>query len=541
MSATADDAGSNSDDAARRSFPRFWLVAHLVSLALIAVLLVFAGRGLWFYYDEWDFLAARAEWHLLAPHNGHLSLFPQLLTTLVKGVVGLHSYWPYLALTFAAHLAAVHMIWRIMMRVAVTPAIALLVAVLFGVLAPGADNSLWAFQVGFITPIVTGIGALLLAMRPQLTIPRLVWIIVLLLVGVGFASTGLPFVVAIVLFVWGRHGWRRAGVIAVAFALVYGTWYLLFARGTTGADGFGIHSLKDLVLRVPEFFAHGLVDSLGKTLPYAGLAAALTVAVGIGMIVDLRRASLRRIDPTYALVVAAFAFGALTAITRVNLGTDAASAGRYVYIYGALLAPVIGRLLTALAANGRVAVGAVSAVLLILIGYNAAGLVEAGRGLGAYEQSVNRAISAAITIDDGSAALAKRTPSPFVAPTLTMADIRSFVERGQYTPVPYTPSDLLEVRVNLFLHAVHVPGSQPDPTTCAVPTNGYVAYDPSKDLVYIPKAGTVGVFAKDGEAKTFTHVPIAQPGMHDLIGLEPPISMTLAAGDAGGVCVVPRP
>lgn len=515
-------------------------MVHLITLALIAIVLIDAGRGLWFYYDEWDFLAARAEWHLLTPHNGHLSLFPQLLTTLVKGVVGLHSYWPFLALTFAAHLAAIHMIWRIMMRLAVHPAIALLMATLFGVLAAGGDNSLWAFQVGFITPLVTGIGALLLAMRP-LTAWRTAWVCVLLLVGVGFASTGLPLALAVVLYIWVRHGWRKTAIVGGVFAVVYGTWYLLFARGTTGADGFGIHSLKDVMLRVPEFFSHGFVDSIGKVLPFAGLAGALAVAVIIGMVLDLRRASLRTIDPTYVLVFAALTFGVMTALTRVGLGNDAASAGRYVYIYAGLLTPVVGRLLSRLAANGRVAVGAICAVLVILIGYNAAGLVEFGRGLAAREQTVNRAISAALTIDDGRAELDKRTPAALVAPTLTMTDIRSFVARGQYTPVPFTPTDLLEARVNMFLTPVHKAAAPPQGSTCETPSSGYLAFDPASQFVYVPTAGDVGVVAKEGDGtSTYTRTHIPTPGLYELTGLDSSIALSLAAGDAGGLCVVAR-
>lgn len=522
--------------------PRGWMVAHAATLAVIAAVTVVAGRGQWFFYDEWDFLAERAEWSLLAAHNGHLSLFPQLLTTLVKGAVGLHSYWPYLTLVIVAHLAVVHFIWRLMMRTGVQPLIALLTALVFGLISPAADNTLWAFQVGFITPVATGIAALLLAMRSNLTVPRILGIIGLLLVGVGFASTGLPMALAVIVFLAVRHGWRPAAAVTGAFAIVYGVWYLVFARGTVGSDGFGARTLGDLLVRMPEFIAHAFIDSVGKVLPFVELGTAVLVVIGIAMIVDLRRTSLQGISPTYYLVLAAVAFAVLTAYTRVGLGVENASAGRYVYIYGALFSPTIGRLLSRLVGGSRVATSIVAALLLFVAGYNAGATVQAGREQAAVEQTVNRTISAALTLDDGSEALANRTPAAAVAPTLTMGDIRAFVRRGQYTTVPFTPTDLLDARVNLLLTATQVPGAAPDPEECAPAADGWVRVDPDAQLVYAPTSGTVEVIAQEGDVRTYrAQIPISEPGVNELTGLDSSVELQLDAGALGGLCVVPKP
>jgi len=521
------------------AIPRKWMIAHLVSLALVGLVMVIAARGQWFFYDEWDFLAERAEWSLLAPHNGHLSFFPQLLTTLVKGAVGLHSYWPYLALTLLAHLAVVHMVWRLMMRLDDSPVIVLLVALVFGLLAAGTENTLWAFQIGFIAPLATGIAALLLAMRPSLPPWRLAGISVLLLAGVGFASTGLPIALAVMLFIAVRHGWRKALVVAASFALVYGTWYLLFARGTTGSDGFGAQTIGDVLVRMPEYVAHGLVDSLGKALPSAGLAPALVLLIVLGIILDVRRSGARALDASYFLAFAALVFAVLTAYTRVGLGVESASAGRYVYIYGALFAPLIGRLLSRLVGTSRAATAVVSVILLVLAGYNAGGTIVAGREQAAIEQTVNRTISAALTIDDGSAELAGRTPAAAVAPTLTMADVRAFVARGQYTPVPFTPTDLLDAQVNLLLTATPVDGATPDPRDCEPVVDGWVSIDPESQAVYAPTPGIVRVSAEEDGVQSFrAQIPITDAGMNELSGLDSSVDLRLGSDDAGGLCVV---
>lgn len=533
---------THTDEArAAPRLPRAWLLAHLGTLVIVGAVLVVAGSGQWFFYDEWDFLRSDAEWSLLAPHNGHLSLFPQLLTTLVKSVVGLHSYWPYLALTIAAHLAVVHMVWRLMMRTGAAPAIALVTALAFGVLSPSVENTLWAFQVGFITPVATGIAAFLFAMRPDLRTRDSIAISVLLLVGVGFASTGLPFVVAVIGYILVRHGWRAALLPAVSFLVVYGTWYLLFARGTTGADGFGAKSLGDVVVRMPEFILHAVVDSLGKTLPMGEIAGALVVAVVVGVVIDLRRTPVRDIGPVYWLVIAAAVFAVLTAYTRVGLGVENASAGRYVYIYGALVAPLIARLLSALVGRSLVATVVVCSMLLVYAGYNAGGTISAGRNQAGLEQTVKRTISAALTLDDGSDELSNRTPAAVVAPTLTMSDIRDFVARGYFEPVDFTPEDLLSAQVNLLLTAEPVPGDAPAAEDCAPAQDEWVAVDPAEDEVWVASPGMVRVIANEDDVQAFgTQIPFSEEGMHRLSGLDEDVALRLAVGDAGGVCVISR-
>lgn len=514
------------------------MLAHLGSLAAILAVLVVAGRGQWFFFDEWDFLAERAEWSLLAPHNGHLSFFPQLLTTLIKSVVGLHSYWPYLLLTFAAHLFVVHMLWRLMMRTGVAPVLALVVPVVFGVLAPGTENTLWAFQVGFITPLGTGIAAVLFALRAPFRSRYAVAIAVLLLVGVGFASTGLPMAAAVLLLVVYLHGWRAAIVPTGVLAVCYGAWYLLFARGTTGQDGFGVQSLRDLVVGIPEFVAHGLIDSTGKALPLAELAPAVLIALCIGALIDLRRRGASDGITAYVLVIAGVVFAGLTAYTRVGLGVENASAGRYVYVYAALAAPLIARLLTALVGRSRAATGVVVVLLLALAAYNAGGTVIQGRTQADLERTVERTMSAALTLDDGSAELAMRTPAAMVAPTLTMADIRSFVARGQFSPVPFTPADLLSAETNLLL----TPRAMDVSTvtrSCRAPVDGWIDVDPDTDGVIVAGSGIVGVIANHGDLQGFgTQIPFPAAGTYRLDTFDPDVRIRLREGDAGGVCVV---
>src|SRR5664279_5712238 len=79
--------------------------AHYTSLAVALIVLLFASRGLWFFYDEWDFISSRGLHHpalgLFAPHNEHWSTLPILSYRVL--LTRLHTYLPYLLVLFLVH------------------------------------------------------------------------------------------------------------------------------------------------------------------------------------------------------------------------------------------------------------------------------------------------------------------------------------------------------------------------------------------------------------------------------------------------------
>ena len=66
------------------------------SVALLV--LVWLGRDMTFYHDEWALILKRdlSVNGILAPHNEHLSATLVILYRVLIGTVGLGSYWPYL-------------------------------------------------------------------------------------------------------------------------------------------------------------------------------------------------------------------------------------------------------------------------------------------------------------------------------------------------------------------------------------------------------------------------------------------------------------
>ena len=144
-----------------------WPPIALTAVAL--VVLVWLGRDMTFYHDEWSLILKRdlSIEGILAPHNEHLSATLVILYRVLLGTVGMGSYWPYLGVTFALHLAVGWLVYAIVRRE--TPgrssgwALGAMAVMLF--LGSGGDDILWAFQSATIGAVAAGMGAILVAPR----------------------------------------------------------------------------------------------------------------------------------------------------------------------------------------------------------------------------------------------------------------------------------------------------------------------------------------------------------------------------------------
>src|SRR5947207_5143984 len=84
-----------------------------------AVVLLYAGRHLTFFYDEWDYVLGRRGSSVAAyldPHNGHLSLFPVVVYKILFAIVGLRHYTPYRVAAIAVHLTCGVMLYTLARR-----------------------------------------------------------------------------------------------------------------------------------------------------------------------------------------------------------------------------------------------------------------------------------------------------------------------------------------------------------------------------------------------------------------------------------------
>jgi hypothetical protein len=514
-----------------RSRPWTWL--HGASLVAAALFLLWAARSQWFFYDDWDFLVSRSEWALLAPHNGHLSLAPALIITLLKLVFGLGSYWPFLVVTLVIHLANAHILWRLMIRARVNGAVAVLLAFTFAVLGAGAENSLWAFQTGFITPLLAGSIAFLLADRGALSRARLIGISALLAVALSFASTAIPIVIALVLYLWWRHGFMTALAAGSPPGILYAVWYVAVARGSSGGAAIGPSELIEIAARVPEYITHQFVDGLAAVIPFAQLAPTLVVLIAAWVLFGLRR-GLRALTVPHFLVLAALVFSVLIGLTRVQLGVDSAVAGRYVYVLFFLLAPIVGVGISAVVGNSRLVLTAVALLMVVTAIYNVALFTANANGQASLEHTTKLDVMAAYDLAKTGQFDDDATPLPVIAPQLRLGDILDFVDRGQLPLSPPDDSALLSTQANLELVAVR----SGDGASCEPEIRvDRVVLESTERRVYSTVEQTVSVVVQRGEVRTqFVQITIDQ-GSSTINGLSG-LRLELTPAVAGSLCSI---
>jgi hypothetical protein len=514
------------------------LVAHIVSLALVAAVYAVLARGQWFFYDEWDILDPSKVWDVLAPHNGHLSLGLVVVTAVINSVVGLHLYWPYLAVTIVIHLVIVHLVWRVMMRSGVLPSVAILVSLVFALLGVGAENTLWAFQTGFIAPIALGLFAFELLDRPRPTRRRVIVAAVVLGVGILFSSTALPFFAIGLLIILLRRGWLTALVVAVALGVPYLAWRLMYVRGAQPTDAFAAHGAADYLGRVPGFLVTSLVSSLGAVGPVPVLAGAIFVLFLVWVAVQVARTRVRDLPLPFLLLLVGVSFGLLVAASRLHIGGDG-SPGRYVYVYVAVAAPAFGMAITWLIQRSQLVLLLVSVSLLALVAFNGVALAINARSQASGEQFTQQSVSAAMQLLKQGLISSGDTPMPELAPQLSAGELKRLVDAGELTIHPYSLSAMLSDLVNLQL-TTHQLGGSPALTDCTPQQDGFTLAPGSQHRVELRanQAETVSITVVRGDARSaYTQVKL-QPGVQVLVGFDND-TIILSPPTVGAICIPP--
>jgi len=314
MEGTAEQG--SSADPARSAAIRTTLAGigwppFVLALGALAFL-VWLGRDMTFYHDEFTFLLMRdLSWNgVFAPHNEHLSATLVVLYRTLVGTVGTASYWPYLGVTFALHVVVATIVYVVVRREA-PAAWALGAMAVMLMLGSGGDDILWAFQSGTVGAVAAGMAAVVVAPR------RPAVAAILLTVALATSGVGLAFVVGTGLHLL----FTRPRALPWLFLPVglYLGWYLLFA---TSAVSAGVNGLVEYVLTGLYASAAG---ALGSTSLVAGQVALLALALGLGRAWSVPPVVL-------ALLASGVAFFVIAGLVRAQLGAEQATAPRYVYI-----------------------------------------------------------------------------------------------------------------------------------------------------------------------------------------------------------------
>lgn len=282
--------------------------------------LMFLGRGLTFFYDEWNFIdtSGTSFWTTdLTPHNGHPVVIPFAVYRVVLSAFGLHHYAPYRLMVVIIDIICGWLLF-VLLRRKLHPAIAAAGATVLMVLGPAWQDLLWPFQIGYLGSVAFGLGALVLLDRNRTSADIGVS---LCLIGAVFCSAvGLTMLAGIVIeLVWRRSDRRRLWVILPS-ALLFALWYLLRARGNVTVAGTTVANGARFIADS----ADGAVGALvGRPPPVSAVITILLALVIVGAMAR-RPADAGRLAMA---TVGALSFWILTMFTR---GQDP-DASRYLY------------------------------------------------------------------------------------------------------------------------------------------------------------------------------------------------------------------
>jgi hypothetical protein len=334
------------------------------------------GRGLGFFYDEWDFILGRRGWSagaFLDSHGGHPAIVPVLIYKALWATFGLRHYGPYRLTLAGLHLLCVTLLF-VLVRRRVGSALALVAAVSLAFLGPAWQDLIWAFQIGFLGSMAAGLGALIALERPS--VRGDVIAAVLLTVSLACSGLGLPFLAAAGVDVLiKRRSWRRLSLVT-APALMFGLWYLRY--GENPATSSNIPALPRYVFDSLS----GALAAISSGGGDAGKWLAILALVSLAVALALGRPFLSALP--FATI--ALAFWILTALSRAQLHEPSAS--RYLYVGAVGIILFAAELMRGFRFPSIVVV-ALSAAVAVASFHNLRTLRDAAAGLRANDVVVN--------------------------------------------------------------------------------------------------------------------------------------------------------
>jgi hypothetical protein len=374
-------------------------IALGVLMAIAAALILYMGRGLTFFRDEWTFVIYRdghEPANFLSSYAGHLLLWPTALYVFLFRTVGLDHFELYRLAALPWHLICALLVFLLARR-RVGDLLALAPAAVVLFLGSSWMDVLWPFQVSFTGAIAFGLAALLLLDRDDLRGDAVVC--ACLVIALGWSGAALPFLpgVAVGLLVR-RRLWRRIWVVAVP-AVLYLLW--LAKYGEEHLDyGEALAHAPDYVLHMAGAGIAGITG-----LP---LAAGPYLALLLAALVVVRLWQLGRDSPlAWEALTMGMAFWGLTALARV--GDNDPAAVRYVYPTAVFLLLLAVGLAPARAPRRAVAV-AILALTALTIPSNIEGFEE-GRDDLLFTSNVTSA-------EVGALQLARSSVAPEYSPEL---------------------------------------------------------------------------------------------------------------------------
>lgn len=428
LDVAADARTTEAPDRPASSTPAgAWIVLG-IALAVAAGVTIYAGRGVTFQIDEWQWIQSRTSpsaASLLEPFNNHWMSVPVAIHEVLYRLFGISSHLPYRLVLLAAHLGAATVLFCYL-RTRVQAWIALAATSVFALYGYTAAIIVWPISLGWAIAVLCGIGALLLVDRRSTGSD--VGAAVVLLIGVASTTIAVPFAIGLGLEMVMRRSWRRLWVPAVPLA-IYGIWYLAYSGSGSDAGG----TVRQTLSFGEELLAQTVGTFLG--IQDRGTLADITlVVVAIALVIAWfvlgRPVTPRLIGNATTLVVLCSAL----AIARGGTGLTT----WYSYAVAASLLITAGELFSHAKAPTRLVTAIVVVVAIWAVAWNIGELeriTDGFRDIGATE----RAQLAALEVIQGDVAPGFE-PGPLLQ-TLTAGRYR--VVKAEYGTPAYTTEEAL--------------------------------------------------------------------------------------------------
>jgi len=427
----------------RRITPRHVSVAVL---AVAMVILGFVGRRQWFIRDDWAFVLTRramrdqlgvGDW-LFAAQDGHWMTPPLLVYWVIEQAFGIDSYWPFLIVNMALHVAAVLLVRELCRRVGVSEWTTLLVCTLMLLFGSGWENVVFAVQVTYNLSLVAFFAHLVLVDHEGPVGRRDAAGAAVGIVGVSSSAFGPFFAAGVFAMLCWRRRWRAAAVAVVPQAVLYSWW--LFTWGSDPAGNEGEATVSG-ALKFARLALTATFNGMTGQILFAGAAL-----FGIAVVVFVTPLSLRA--RSMVTVLATLPVPVLLAIgwQRAVFGLDAAASPRYQYMTAMVLAVPFALAIDQLRRLDRRALAVGWAVVGIAVLSNVRLLVIASDDWADRSADARRAFE----LVAGAPATAAADPTLVIVafdPDVNVGWLRTLVDEGAITPrAPTTPEELELVR-----------------------------------------------------------------------------------------------
>jgi hypothetical protein len=307
------------------------LILILAAIAMGAIL-VWAGRGLTFWLDEWDFIFARQDGTIhsfIAPHVDAFVLVPAAVYYVVLHGWGMSSYYPILVADWLAHFLCVALLALIITRKS-----GVLLGLMAGLsllfLGSAYEALLQPFQMQYLFSAAGGLFALYLLDRDR----RGTWTYVAAAAAllVAIASSGVGPIVSVMLLVWAVLRRDRAAVLVPLPALVaYGIWYVAWQSQQSRIPGT-LENLSHVPLELIYGIGAAVAGVIGlPPMRLAWLGAVIALAIGLMLEFLVLKGRLRPAPLAVAALAALAIEYGLHAVFRGAMGLEHAARSAYLY------------------------------------------------------------------------------------------------------------------------------------------------------------------------------------------------------------------